>query len=602
MISILLCVFCAIFSLTGLLYIKDVILQKYMDVSVYTFSILGTYNYYESFIQVFLTMLSIIIPFHTLYIIFFSKEKYFLSILSLFPFIFVEVLFTITPPLYCTPYILYCMIVILSKHQVKIHIIPICLSICLLLGVFYMVPPSSYSHRRLAGNNPTDVNLSGPNRSSEVYNLMDQGNRYYTNKVELKVEGITGQSFKLRGMVYQYFDGQWIQGTSPSTVNYPYSYNIKLLSEHFGSQRKTITIKDLYYEDVIYTPYFGYPLSDDIKYYRSHFEGKKEEKYDYFILNKDFNNYMELAYDEKEIWNKLTLKATTYPLNYEGFDIIPEDTYEVLNRFMIQHHLYEYENLQELIKKAKKAMFEETEYSLRPGKTPSDENFFEYFLYKNKKGYCVHYASSLALILRIQGFHANFVTGYQVEGKNSVQDYTNVYDSSSHAWVEIDDPILGMIPVEATPSSSTDNVQNNVTNPIQNNIQETPKDQEVNTIIQNEINEKEFKIPIYVYYFLSLIIIVSFIYLQSRIRFNRQWIHLNNNQRVCKMYYNLNEFKVPITKEIMYLIKKAKFSPYQLSHEEYQRVFTYYNDQLKVLYNQSQLFYKLKLKYIKAVI
>lgn len=53
-------------------------------------------------------------------------------------------------------------------------------------------------------------------------------------------------------------------------------------------------------------------------------------------------------------------------------------------------------------------------YTLSPGSTPSDEDFVEYFLFKNKKGYCSHFASATAVILRSLGIPARYVEGYVV--------------------------------------------------------------------------------------------------------------------------------------------------------------------------------------------
>ena len=35
----------------------------------------------------------------------------------------------------------------------------------------------------------------------------------------------------------------------------------------------------------------------------------------------------------------------------------------------------------------------QAEYSLEPGKTPVGEDVAEYFYFKNKKGYCEHFAT-----------------------------------------------------------------------------------------------------------------------------------------------------------------------------------------------------------------
>lgn len=601
-ISISLCMICLVLSLSGLFYIKDVILNKYMEESIYTFEIMGKYNYYHHFFHVFITMSSLILPFNTLYIYVFEQKKYILSIFVLFPFIFVEVLFTITPPLYGMPYILYCMVAVLSHHQNKIHIMPIVLSFCFMLGLFYIVSPTSYVHPRQTKKHNSDIYLTTPGNNAQSYRLEEQGNRYYVNRVELRVEGITQQSFLLREMIYDYFDGQWQQTTSSYESSYMYLKNVQALSQLFECQVKKINVVDIYHQQIVYVPYFYCSSSDTLKYFDSHFEGEKEEPFEIVIPNQQWNDYLSSSDENKYdlLYNDVNLSV--YSLGSEIYDdTIPDDTRQVLNEFMDKHQLYDYENCQDLIKKATKAIHEETEYSLTPGVTPDNENFFDYFLNKNKKGYCVHYASTLALILRMCGFNAHFVTGYQVDGSHSFEDYTVVYDSSAHAWVEVEDPILGYIPIEATPASSSSVIgnQNQTTNQTSN---EQTSHQTQQQTIQQDNTDVHFEIPRYIYFLCIVLLVILMIYLQSRIRLKRQWKHLNKNQEVCLMYYHFQQLHMLIDLKMVDLFKKAKFSSHQLTEEEYQQVFSYYQDSLKKLYKVSSIFNKIKLKIIYAYI
>lgn len=117
-------------------------------------------------------------------------------------------------------------------------------------------------------------------------------------------------------------------------------------------------------------------------------------------------------------------------------------------------------------------------YTLRPGSTPWNKDFINYFLDRNKKGYCVHFASAATLMFRQLGIPARYVEGYAfdyndiiagevVEGVDVSQYYdgyseikklgvikVNVLDANAHAWVEIFTDEYGWIPVELTPPSS----------------------------------------------------------------------------------------------------------------------------------------------------
>ncbi|MDE7390294.1 MAG: hypothetical protein K2M82_05065, partial [Lachnospiraceae bacterium] len=101
-------------------------------------------------------------------------------------------------------------------------------------------------------------------------------------------------------------------------------------------------------------------------------------------------------------------------------------------------------------------LHENAEYTLTPGKAPYGEDFVEYFLNQNHKGYCVHFATAGALMLRKAGIPARYVEGYYVSGSELQsqygEEYTNVTDSRAHAWVEVYYPLKGWQVVEFTPS------------------------------------------------------------------------------------------------------------------------------------------------------
>ncbi|RLA70362.1 MAG: hypothetical protein DRG24_07000 [Epsilonproteobacteria bacterium] len=74
-------------------------------------------------------------------------------------------------------------------------------------------------------------------------------------------------------------------------------------------------------------------------------------------------------------------------------------------------------------------------YSLKP---EIDENSpEESFLFKYKKGYCVHYASTFTLLSRALGIPSRVVTGYKSNREYVYKNYLIVRESDAHAWVEL---------------------------------------------------------------------------------------------------------------------------------------------------------------------
>jgi hypothetical protein len=70
-------------------------------------------------------------------------------------------------------------------------------------------------------------------------------------------------------------------------------------------------------------------------------------------------------------------------------------------------------------------------YSLNPGRMPTINDFLS-----NKKGYCSHYASLLALLLRMSNIPTNVVSGFQGGEYNSLGSYYIIKANDAHAWVE----------------------------------------------------------------------------------------------------------------------------------------------------------------------
>ena len=74
-------------------------------------------------------------------------------------------------------------------------------------------------------------------------------------------------------------------------------------------------------------------------------------------------------------------------------------------------------------------------YTLTPPKL-SDDSVDE-FLFETKRGFCGHYASAFAMLMRAAGIPARVVTGYQGGTFNRFANYWIVRQSDAHAWDEI---------------------------------------------------------------------------------------------------------------------------------------------------------------------
>jgi hypothetical protein len=96
-------------------------------------------------------------------------------------------------------------------------------------------------------------------------------------------------------------------------------------------------------------------------------------------------------------------------------------------------------------------------YTLNPpilGKDPVDE-----FLFKTKRGFCEHYATSFVYLMRAAGVPARIVTGYQGGELNPNGNYLIVRQSDAHAWAEVWLEGRGWVRVDPTAAVSPERIE-----------------------------------------------------------------------------------------------------------------------------------------------
>ncbi len=74
-------------------------------------------------------------------------------------------------------------------------------------------------------------------------------------------------------------------------------------------------------------------------------------------------------------------------------------------------------------------------YTLSPPRL--GRNSVDEFLFKTRRGFCEHYASSFTLLMRAAGIPARVVIGYMGGEINPLDNYMIVRQSDAHAWTEV---------------------------------------------------------------------------------------------------------------------------------------------------------------------
>ena len=101
-------------------------------------------------------------------------------------------------------------------------------------------------------------------------------------------------------------------------------------------------------------------------------------------------------------------------------------------------------SLDEVSRGIDRALAQMAVYDTEPGPTPRDQDFAEYFLFENHRGFCVHFATAAALLYRMCGYPSRYVQGYAVPASAFEElpngDYTALVDGTmGHAWCQVYD-------------------------------------------------------------------------------------------------------------------------------------------------------------------
>ncbi len=104
---------------------------------------------------------------------------------------------------------------------------------------------------------------------------------------------------------------------------------------------------------------------------------------------------------------------------------------------------------------------QEFHYTLKPpltlGFDPVDQ-----FLFQTRRGFCEHYSSSFALLMRAAGIPARIVLGYQGGTLNPVNQVMTIHQSDAHAWTEVWLEKRGWVRVDPTASIAPQRIERNL--------------------------------------------------------------------------------------------------------------------------------------------
>ncbi len=145
---------------------------------------------------------------------------------------------------------------------------------------------------------------------------------------------------------------------------------------------------------------------------------------------------------------------------------LPSDTQAAAERLLQEYDIraiYDGSalNLAATCQSIRSLLSERCAYDYSPPEMPDGVDFATWFLEDAQSGYCVHFATTAAVLLRALGIPARYAEGYIVIQKDydkqpDAEGYISIEDTHAHAWVEVFDPsLLEWVPVEMTKSATS---------------------------------------------------------------------------------------------------------------------------------------------------
>ena len=264
------------------------------------------------------------------------------------------------------------------------------------------------------------------------------------------------------GVVYNPYENRWTQAGNVNGYDGRNIPEVKALEAYYnaGGENSAEAMMKIKYVDVPetsrYLPYYTARLKDGLNGY----------------MNVQYFPYIEGNHAELEY-------AVIDEPRYMDADLyVPEENIGSVDRFI--ERLGWLGDDEQIIDAVSTYFQENMPYTIKPGKTPKNEDFVNYFLDEGQKGYCTYYASAAVLIFRRLGIPARYVEGYALDVNNLVNGelvenatydkyysgyspigesavvQVNLTDADAHAWVEVYSRERGWHAVDVTPGRTED--------------------------------------------------------------------------------------------------------------------------------------------------
>lgn len=325
---------------------------------------------------------------------------------------------------------------------------------------------------------------------------------------------------------------------------------------------------------IYYLPYFTAELPEDAVPY-----------YDAYVKNPSQQTSYSISY--------FAMRGSSQNKPYETFvhefyTQVPDETRQALADLLPQLGVQPGDDVHEIAKAVSDYVSASARYDLNTPSVPSGEDFVSWFLHDSDTGYCVHFATAAAILLRCMDVPARYVTGYYTTVSEG--EWTEVTSDDAHAWVEyyvdgIGWYVLDPTPAaeDATPAVDTAQDQTPETTPEPDTTPKPQPDEPVSATASSETSPKTPEEPVktqtkgfhVMRYIWPLLAAAAVLFLWRALLFSLRRGAIgkgSSNRRAITLYHHVcwlsKKTGTEVPAEFLAIAEKARFSHHKLSRED----------------------------------
>lgn len=323
---------------------------------------------------------------------------------------------------------------------------------------------------------------------------------------------------------------------------------------------------------IYYTPYYPLFLPDDA-----------EACFDAYFKNPSQQTSYTISYT-----------AAHFGMNDTDYDAfvqtvytqVPDETRQALADILPQLGVQAEDDPKQIVSAVRAYVAASASYDLNTPSVPNGEDFVSWFLHDSETGYCVHFATAAAILLRCLDVPARYVTGYSTT--LTANEWTTVTSDDAHAWVEYYIDGIGWYVLDPTPAADTP-AQTVPEEPVSAPLEPTNDSQEDTPPAgdeppaapdipaeSQETPQKTDKKSVNILHFVwPVLVLAAALFLWRALRFSVRRAAIGRgspNRRAVALYHHIcwlsRQTKTEVPSDFLEIAEKARFSHHKLNRED----------------------------------